>query len=96
MWTGFQAGATLFTAIRSQQHLDLGVLALRVVAPPAMQGASFKEDGRANTGTIVDGIFLDIKDDARQGEVVQFNQVRSGLGSWRDQRKGEEFSSGSF
>jgi hypothetical protein len=42
----------------------MGDLAFWVVAPPAAQRAAFQEDGGTNAGAIVDGVSLNVENNA--------------------------------
>lgn len=48
-------------AILAQDDFALRCLAFRVVAPPAAERAAFEEDGSADAGAVVNGIFLDVE-----------------------------------
>ena len=61
----FRAGRLAVSAIEAPsfppQQLLGGCYAFRVLAPWAAQRAALEEDRRANTGTVMDGISLDVE-----------------------------------
>jgi hypothetical protein len=52
-------------AVFEKHQVWLGALALRIVAPPARQWTPFEKNRGANAGAIVQGITLDVKEEAR-------------------------------
>jgi hypothetical protein len=64
MRAGFNARAAMNAAIIAQQHFHARRLTFGIVTPPTAQRAAFEEDRGAEAGTVVDGIVLDVKNQA--------------------------------
>jgi hypothetical protein len=60
-WAFPDTGAALNAAIGTECHFRVRRFALRIVTPPAVQRASFKENGSADPGTIMNGIATDVQ-----------------------------------
>jgi len=52
------------TAVLEEHQVRPGVLPLRIVAPPARQRTAFEKHGSPNSGTVVQGVTLDVEDQA--------------------------------
>lgn len=65
-WTCSNTLPTRQAPADSQTVLRRPVPALRIMAPPAAQRTSFEENGRSDTGTVMNGIPLDVEYDPRQ------------------------------
>ncbi len=61
---GLDAGPATDAALLVVDHLGPGGLALRIVAPPARQGAPLEKDGAPDAGTVVDGVAPNVEHDA--------------------------------
>jgi hypothetical protein len=64
MGTNSDAVPASQAAVFEEHQIRLRVLALRIVAPPARQGTTFEENRGPNAGAIVQGIALDVKNEA--------------------------------
>ena len=65
MWTGVDTGTAVWQALGfPEDQLSFGLDALGIVAPPTVQGTSFKKDSGADAGAVMDGIFFYVKDNA--------------------------------
>ena len=62
------AGAPAFAARQAaafkDQQFRPGRLALRIVAPGAVERAALEKDGRADAGSVLDGVPLEVKDES--------------------------------
>jgi len=70
--TDAQALPAMDTAIFAFKDLDFGGLSFGVVTPPAGEGTALEENRGADAGTVMDGIFADVEDDAAEGVGVEF------------------------
>jgi len=66
MGTNPHAVSANLAAVLEEHQVWLGALALRIVAPPARQRTPLEKNRAANARAIVQGIALDIKEDARR------------------------------
>ena len=64
MGTNSDALSASQAAVFEEHQVRLRVLALRVVAPPARQGTAFEKNRGPNAWAIVQGIALDVKEEA--------------------------------
>lgn len=65
MRTGVDTGTAVRQALGfPEDQLFFGLDALGIMAPPTVQGTSFKKDSGADAGAVMDGIFFYVKDKA--------------------------------
>jgi hypothetical protein len=64
MGTNRDALSATQAAVLEEHQVWLGTLALRIVAPPAGQRTPFEKNCGSNAGAIVQGIALDVKEEA--------------------------------
>jgi hypothetical protein len=64
VWADRRTPAAADTFFRHKRKFRRAGLRLRIVTPPAVEGAAFEKDRRPDAGAVIDGEFFDIENNS--------------------------------